>query len=258
MKIRAIIVDDEPHARFRVKHLLKEHPEILTEGECRNGNDAVKAIKELLPDLVFLDIQMPDLNGFQVLEKIQGISKKPDIIFITAYDEYALKAFENHALDYLLKPLDEDRFNDALIRLKKNRLKSQNWYSGLLAKEYDRIKSERDNDVSFEVSSRGTSKKIYPEEIVYAEAEGNYIQMHTIDQKYLYRSSLSNFCDKLSSHPFLRIHRTLVVNTDCIQSISYMGNNEYKISMITGEEFKSGRSHKDIINAYNELKRTNL
>ena len=254
MKIRALIVDDEPHARFRVKHLLKVHPEILIESECRNGAEAVKAIKESLPDLVFLDIQMPDFNGFQVLEKTQSVSKKPDVIFITAYDEYALKAFEKHAMDYLLKPLDEDRFNEALVRLKQSRKNKQSWYSNELAKEYDRIRSERDSDISFEVSSKGSSKKIYPEEIVYAEADGNYVQIHLTNQKYLYRSSLSDFCEKLSSHPFLRIHRTVVINTESIQTISYSGNNEYKITLITGTEFKSGRTYKAIISAYNELK----
>lgn len=253
MKIRAIIVDDEPHARFRVKHLLKEHPEILVEAECRNGKEAVQAINELIPDLIFLDIQMPDLNGFQVLDEIHNSSKKPDIIFITAYDEYALKAFDKYALDYLLKPVDEDRFNESLKRLKQNRSKRQNWYSALLAKEYERIKADRENEVSFEVTSKGSTKIIFPEEILFAEADGNYVQLYTSTNKYLYRTSLINLSTKLSSSPFLRIHRTVVINTDYIESINYSGNNEFKVIMINGMEFKSGRSYKESIGTFKEI-----
>ncbi len=252
MKKKAIIVDDEPHARFRIKHLLKNHPEILKIGEARNGAEAIELIETSNPDIVFLDIQMPDMDGFEVVKNISKKKNQPHIIFTTAYDEYALKAFEVHAIDYLLKPIDEDRFNET-IELLIDKDSNKRWFSKELLNYFDTIEEKKKDQFSISVEHRSKNLTIYPEEIISIHSDGNYSNINLAHTNLLYRSTLSELEEKLSSYPFLRIHRKVIVNTRNISKVEYKGNNEYLVKLTSGEEIRSGRSYKEPVKKYLEI-----
>lgn len=252
MKKKAIIVDDEPHARFRIKHLLKGYEEIVIVAEARNGAEAIDLILKANPDIVFLDIQMPDVDGFEVVKKISQDKRTPHIIFTTAYDEYALKAFDVHAVDYLLKPIDEDRFNEAL-ELVLHKTTDKRWFSKDLLSYYETISDDKKDQYSITVQNRSKEMTIYAEEIISIHSDGNYSKLVIAQAKVLHRASLTEMEEHLKAYPFLRIHRKVIINTQCINSIEYRGNNEYMVIMTTGEEIRSGRSYKDVIKKYLEL-----
>lgn len=254
MKLKAIIVDDEPHARFRIKHLLKKHPDFILVGEGRNGLEAIDLITRQQPDIVFLDIQMPDLNGFEVIKRLEGKEESPKIIFTTAYDEYALKAFDVHASDYLLKPIEEDRFDEA-VKLVLESQKSENkaWYSQDLADYYDQLKQNRSEEFSLTIEERNKVRTIFPEEIILIEAEGNYSKIVLSFKNYLYRSPISELSNQLNGHPFLRIHRKIVLHTRYVKTAIYKGNNEYEFTLTNGNSYKSGRTYKTDIQRFLEL-----
>lgn len=254
-KLRALIVDDESHARFRIRHLLSKYSEIVIAGEARNGAEAVGFIEKNKPHLVFLDIQMPDMNGFEVISRISAKEDQPQIIFTTAFNEYALKAFEVHAVDYLLKPIDADRFNEAIeIVLEKRREGNERWFSNELSEYYSKIKGKRSGEFCITVRERSKELTIYPEEMISIHADGNYLEVITIHKKVLHRESLSELQEKLSGLPFLRVHRKVMVNTEFINKLVYLGNNEYEVTMSDGQVIRSGRSYKKEIGIYQELK----
>ncbi|MEQ9266477.1 MAG: response regulator transcription factor [Balneolaceae bacterium] len=254
MKLRAIIVDDEPHARFRIKHLLKKHPDILSVGEGRNGLEAIDLITKEQPDIVFLDIQMPDLNGFEVIGRLKGKEASPKIIFTTAYDEYALKAFDVHASDYLLKPIEEERFDEAVTLVLESEMEDQKmWYSQDLADYYDQLKQNRSGEFSLTIEERNKVRTIFPEEIILIEAEGNYSRIVLSSKNYLYRSPISELSKQLSRYPFLRIHRKILLHTKYVKSCVYKGNNEYEFNLSNGSNYKSGRTYKTNIQRFLEL-----
>jgi len=211
-KITAIIVDDEQLARTVVREHLDSHPEIEIAAESANGFDAVKQISELKPDLLFLDIQMPKLNGFEVLELVEHT---PAVIFVTAYDQYALKAFDVHAVDYLLKPFTRERFEEALKRA-LSRVGSTD------SPVQDLVKEVRHQQQPLEriLIKEGASVRVLPADTVdYVEAEDDYIAFHVSGKKHLKHQALSDLEQQLDPNRFVRIHRSYILNIDRISKL---------------------------------------
>jgi two-component system LytT family response regulator len=216
--IRAIIADDEPLARRGIRQLLAPHTDVVVVAEARNGRETVRALGELKPDLLFLDVQMPDLDGFDVLREI-GAKYMPAVIFVTAYDEFAVRAFEAHALDYLVKPLGEERFAQALEHMRE-RLRSaravdlSRKLSALLAAR----EKERARQRIVVPTSRG-DLVIDADEIDWIEADDYYAAIHARQGRHLIRESLASLEQRLNSARFVRAHRSAIVNVDRVREV---------------------------------------
>ena len=261
-KIRALVVDDESLAREALVVMLNDDPEMEVIGECRNGKEAVTLIRQQSPDVVFLDIQMPEMDGFQVVEEV-GAKRMPVTVFVTAYDKYALRAFEAHALDYLLKPFDHDRFNSALQRAKTfvRQQKLGEISESLFAVLQDmKLKtgespSAADNRkpesaVQQEpldrvvIKSSGGIYFLKIEEIDWVEGAGDYLSLHSGSQTHLIRETMGNFHAKLDPRKFLRIHRSTIVNIDRIKDIRPLLKGEYVVTLTSGERLKASRGYR--------------
>jgi two-component system LytT family response regulator len=221
-KIRAIIADDEPLARRGIRQLLGPHLDIDVVAETRNGRETVRALRELKPDLLFLDVQMPELDGFGVLHEV-GIKHMPAVIFVTAYDEFAVRAFDTHALDYLVKPLEESRFAQAVEHM-RDRLRSakavdlSRKLSALLATR----ERERDRQRILVPTSTG-DLVIEAEEIEWIEADDYYARVHARNGRHLIRESLSSLEQRLDNARFVRAHRSAIVNIDHVRELRHEG-----------------------------------
>lgn len=243
--LSAIVVDDEELARQRVCDLLAKHPNIEVKAECRNGREAVEKILELNPDLVFLDINMPDLDGFGVIQEI-GRNRMPAVIFVTAYDEYAVKAFEAAAVDYLLKPFDRERFDqavkkavDSYFREQVNELERR--MGKLMALAAGRAKSFSDRLV---VRQGGTVHLLKVDEVDWVESARNYVKIHCGSQVHTMRETLSNFESKLDPERFLRIHRSTLVNIDRIRRIEPGYGSESRLELDNGTKLVISRAYR--------------
>ncbi|MEP5106449.1 MAG: LytTR family DNA-binding domain-containing protein [Ekhidna sp.] len=249
--IRAIIVDDEYLARQRVIKLLDTHPEIKVIAEAKNGELAVEVIDLKEPDLVFLDVQMPDFDGFEVLKRMKP-KQLPYIVFTTSYDSYAIQAFDIHALDYLLKPIDEDRFNASVQKLLKHfevqKTSEFNQKLMKMVKDFERPQDDFLNQIT--IADRGWELQVELDEVLYIEANGNYVNLQTPDKTHLYRSTMNTISDLLDPEDFLRIHRSIIVNRRYIKKCSYISNNEYEFTMKNGKVLQSGRSYRQEIMQY--------
>lgn len=250
-KIRTLIVDDEPLARDKIKTMLTGDSEIEVVAECADGLSAVVAIQKHMPDLVFLDVQMPELDGFGVLAQIAS-SKMPDIIFVTAYDKYALRAFEVHALDYLLKPFDRGRFEHALARAKAQILqeKTGDINARLLALMQDlRANSAPVPRTEYidrlVVKSAGRIFFLKTDEVDWIEAAGNYVRLNSGKDGHLIRETMSALEAKLDPSHFLRIHRSIIVNIDKIKQFQPWFNGEYVFELSNGQKLTSSRGYRD-------------
>lgn len=216
MKIRALIVDDEPLARRRLRTLLRSEPDIEIAGECGDGRLAVTAILDKKPDLVFLDVQMPELGGFEVLEAV-GVERAPAYVFVTAYDEHALRAFDVHALDYLLKPFDRNRFRKTLDRaraqINSERGSSSDQLADLLADV------QRLSKVPHRLVVRATGRVLFLHinEIDWIEAQGNYVRLHLGKESHLIRETMNAIERRLDPRHFVRIHRSAIVNIERVR-----------------------------------------
>ena len=251
-KIKTIIVDDEPLARRNLRVLLERDPQIEILEECRNGREAVKAINTLSPDLIFLDIQMPEMDGFDVLARV-GPQHIQAIIFVTAFDQYALKAFDVHALDYLLKPFDDERFARALERAKSQiAAREINQLSGrLLAlleeRETERKGSARDERyltrLMIKASSRMMLLKV--DEIDFIEADGNYAKLHVGRKTHLLREKMNDLEGRLDLGKFVRIHRSIIVNLDRIKELHPHFNGDYVVVLEDGRQLKLSRTRRE-------------
>lgn len=244
-KIRTVIVDDEPLARRGIRALLKEEKDVEIISECRNGREAVTAIEEQAPDLVFLDVQMPELNGFDVLEAI-GAERMPSVIFVTAYDKYALRAFEVHAVDYLLKPLDGDRFSGAMqrarLQIEGNSLhKLSRQLQSLLAD----LKPNQKYTERLVIKSAGRIFFLGVAEIDWIEAADNYVRLHAGRESHLLRETMSSLEKKLDPDQFLRVHRSRIVNVRKIKQLQPLFRGEYDIMLQDGKRLESGRGYRD-------------
>jgi two-component system, LytTR family, response regulator len=227
-KIRTVIVDDEPLARSNVAILLRRDSEIVIVGECNSGADALREIRSLQPDLLFLDVQMPECDGFDVLEMLGGDSPAA-IIFVTAYDQYALRAFEAGALDYLLKPFDNARFERALERAKQ------------------KIASGKDRSTRVErlaIQSAGQVIFVNVTDIDWIEAADYYAAIHVAEKTHLLRRSLADLERDLDPAIFCRIHRSTIVNLGCVRGLKSGEDGEYIVQLKQGVSLRLSRRYR--------------
>jgi len=244
MTIRAVIVDDEPLARRRIGDLLAEAEDVEVIAECANGREAIEAIETSQPDLLFLDIQMPELDGFDVLQAI-GVGHVPVVIFVTAYDQHALRAFEAHALDYLLKPFDDERFEGALQRARERIRQQQGGdLDRRLRALLQDVRGDRGYLQRLVVPTGHRSIFIRTEEIDWIEAERKYIRLHVGGRTHLLRENLSRMEATLDPAKFSRIHRSTIVNIDRIQAVESLFRGEYLVVLHDGTKLTSGRSYR--------------
>jgi two-component system LytT family response regulator len=244
-KIRALVVDDEPMARDRVLSLLQQEEDVEVVGECADGTQAVAAIQNHAPDLVFLDVQMPGHNAFDVIEAV-GAERMPPVIFVTAYDEYALKAFEVHALDYLLKPFGRDRFQQTLQHARSHveRRRAGDLGRKLLALVND-IKPEPPRLERLVVKSGGRVFFLRTDEIDWIEAAGNYVRLHLGGESHLFRETMNHMEARLDSRQFVRIHRSRIVNTDRVKELQPWFNGEHVVILQNGTRLTLSRGYRD-------------
>jgi two-component system LytT family response regulator len=249
MTIRAVIVDDEPLARRRIRSLLVEAEDVEVIAECANGKEAIQAIEESPPDLLFLDIQMPELDGFDVLQAI-GVGHVPVVIFVTAYDQFALRAFEAHALDYLLKPFDDERFEAALQRARERIRQQQGGdLDRRLRAMLEEVRGGRAYLQRLVVPTGHRNVFIRTEEIDWIEAERNYIRLHVGGRAHLLRESLSRIESALDPATFCRIHRSTIVNIDRIQAVESLFGGAYLVVLQDGTKLTSGRGYRRNLHA---------
>ena len=244
-KIRALVVDDEPMARERILSLLRQESDVEVIGQCGDGVQAVSVIQQQSPDLVFLDIQMPGCDGFGVIHHI-GPDRMPTVVFVTAYDEYALKAFEVHALDYLLKPFGKDRFQETLRHAREylDGRRAGDLGRRLLALVHD-LKPEQQRLDRLVVKSGGRVFFLRTEEIDWIEAAGNYVRLHLGEESHLFRETMNGMESRLDSRRFVRIHRSRIVNTERIKELQPWFNGEYVVILRNGTRLTLSRGYRE-------------
>jgi len=241
--IKALIIDDEPLARLILIEYLSAHPDITVVGECGDGFEGAKAIQQHKPDLVFLDVQMPKLTGFEMLEILDEV---PHIIFTTAFEEFALKAFEKSAVDYLLKPISQDRFEQALQKFKQ--LHTTQKYSP----QIDTLKSEIEEEtLERVVVKNGSQIKLIPvQQIVYLEAYDDYVKIYCTDGMFLKNKTMSSFEKQLDPKQFVRVHRSYIIRVDQLAKIEPMEKESYRGILLNGDKVNISKS------GYARLKQT--
>jgi two-component system LytT family response regulator len=222
--MRAIIIDDEPLARIIVNEYLQSYPDITVVQECNDGFEGMKAIQEYKPDLIFLDIQMPKINGFEMLELIDD---PPQVIFTTAFEEYAIKAFDAHAADYLLKPFSKERFDKAMQKLLQQQTSiAKNVVGAALQTP---MQSNR-----IVVKDNGKIKIIPFTQVQYIEAADDYVKIHTVDGNFLKKQTMQYFEDNLPSTEFIRVHRSYIINAQLINRIDPHEKDSHLVLLTTG------------------------
>jgi two-component system LytT family response regulator len=247
MKIHALIVDDEAPARARLRHSLRDEADFEIIGECANGREAIEAIRRDKPDLVFLDIQMPRVTGFDVCAQLNEADiPLPFIIFCTAYDQYALKAFEVHAIDYLLKPFDRERFKLALAQARHQLRRARpgpadHRLAGLLndlradVKQNDRLVFKQDGRVIL----------VRANAIDWLEADGNYVRIHCGRESHYVRETLASLEVQLPAEEFMRVSRSAIVNLDRIKEFQPLFYGDYAVLLQTGAKLTLSRNYRD-------------
>lgn len=259
-KIRVAIVDDEELARERMRTLLSEHTDIEVVAECADGAEALRAIDDKNPDLVFLDVQMPEVDGFEVVEALErgdptgndSNGKTPAIVFVTAHDDHALKAFEIHALDFLLKPFDEARFEKTLSRARRHMQQSRETVDARLLALLEDLRTERRGHRQSDrliVKSGGRVFFLRTEEIDWVEAAGNYVRLHARSESHLLRESMKNMEARLDPNTFVRIHRSAIVNIDRVKELEPWFHGEYIVIMRDGTRLTASRVYSDRLSA---------
>ncbi|MGA2747686.1 MAG: LytTR family DNA-binding domain-containing protein [Verrucomicrobiota bacterium] len=253
MTIRALIVDDEPLARKRVAGFLKEMPDVSVIGECGAGREAIQCIRQHSPDLLFLDIQMPEVSGFDVLQAIGG-GKMPVVIFTTAYDQHALKAFEVHALDYLLKPFSRQRFSEAVARAREQIAKPNNRESDSgIAVLIEKLRSEQTHLSRFVVKSSNRLTFVKVTDVDWIESASNYALLHAGNQTHLIRETMQALEKKLCPKSFQRISRSAIVNLSRVKELQPMGKGEYVLILEGGKRLTMSRGIRDLERALGAL-----
>lgn len=246
MKIRTVIVDDEPLARERIRSLLAEEPDVEVAAECGTGMQALAVIKKESPDLVFLDIQMPGMNGFEVLQAL-GKGKMPLIIFVTAYDQHALKAFEVHALDYLLKPFKQARFRETVAHAREmlaGRTAADQTSKLLSLLGQTQPAPERLARIAVKTGERVVFVKT--DQIDYIESAGNYVVVHAGKENHVVRETLAALEEKLDPKQFLRISRSTLVNMNQIKELQPLFRGEHAVLLQNGKQLTMTRGIREV------------
>lgn len=247
--IRALIVDDEPLARRTIRELLRGDPEVNVVGECGGGREAVESIRRQPPDLLFLDIQMPGMDGFGVLSHIE-LERIPAIIFVTAYDAYALKAFEVHALDYLLKPFTDERFREALARA-KSQVELRDVRSladslrGFLGGRAPVAPESKGFLTRFMVKAGGRVTFVKSSDVDWIEADNYYIKLHVGGKSHMLRLSMKELEESLDPKTFWRIHRSAIINLERVRELRQRPGGEYVAVLKDGTELKLSRRSRE-------------
>ena len=241
-RLRTVVVDDEPLARERIRTLLAAEGSVDVVAECGDGAAAVDAVTRVRPDLLFLDIQMPEMDGFEVLQALDP-DRLPAIVFVTAYDEYALRAFDVHAVDYVLKPIDADRFRTAVARARERLGRPPLPPDRRLAALLDVLRAERRGPVRFVVRNGDRLGFVRADEVDWIEAAANYTKLHTGTRVHLMRGTLKAVEGRLDPETFVRIHRSVIVNLDRIAAVEPYFHGEYVVIMKDGTRLTSSRSH---------------
>lgn len=255
-RIRAVIVDDEPLARDGIRMLAERDPEIELVGEAGSGRAAVELLRAQQPDLLFLDVEMPEMNGFDVLSRVPA-EQLPVVIFVSAYDAYAMRAFEVHALDYLQKPYEDDRFFEALRRAKEHlrREKLSELSSrliGLLESYGERgsvaaVANEERSGPLRRIAIRSSGRVVYVDvaDIDWIEAADYYVQLHVGGESHLHRQTMSSLAEQLDSKSFCRIHRSAIVNLTRVREVCHSGRREVYVVLDSGVELRVARRHRE-------------
>ncbi len=248
MKIRTLIADDEVLARSRVRRILSEDEEIELVAEARNGSEAVDMVAKHKPDLIVLDIEMPDFSGFEVLRRLEG--ELPFVVFVTAFDAYAVKAFDVHAIDYVLKPYDNGRFTNAIAQVKEKMQleRARDMQSRMMKVMDDYMGHAQDSEVVFEVKHRSVQHKISASTVRRLEADGNYVKLFADKGRFLLRETLQKVAEGLPQN-FIRVHRSAIVNARFVSGYKYLGNNRFCLHFDSDEIVETGRSYRPQVEA---------
>ncbi len=244
-KIRVLLVDDEPLARDMLREMLQSDAEVEIVGESCNGREALEAIHAKEPDLIFLDVQMPEVGGFEVLASL-GKDKAPYVIFVTAYDQYAVRAFEVQALDYLLKPFDQERFDSSWQRAKAQLKRDRN--GGMDQRIITLLEELKAGNKYLErlvIKAAGRIYFLETSEIDWIEAEGNYVSVHSAKKSHLLRETITSLESQLDPKKFVRIHRSSIVRLDYIQELQPWFHGEYKVILQDGTQLTLSRNHRE-------------
>lgn len=246
VKLKVLIVDDQPMVREHLRRLLKNEPDIEVLGMCDSGSAAIEAIRKELPDVVFLDVQMPGMTGFDVLAQLKDEKKLPAIVFVTGLDDFAVKAFEVHALDYLVKPVDPERLRQSISRARAQLSNSQSGQvteqlSSLMA---DLKKTPRGAE-RLTVKTDGRVLLIKTDDVSWIEAADNYVKLHVGAECHLVRDTMNAIELKLSPEKFLRINRSTIVNIDRIRELQAMFHGEYAVILRDGTRLTLTRNYRD-------------
>jgi two-component system, LytTR family, response regulator len=241
--IRAVIADDERLARKKLSILLASEPKVEVVAECSDGRQTVVAIRSLRPDMLLLDIQMPGLNGFEVLGEISP-DEMPQVVFTSAYDQYAIRAFEAHALDYLLKPFDQDRLHAAIERARAEILKCKD--QGLTNRVFELLSSVPIPEFDKRLAIRTNGRLVFLNlsEIHWVEAAANYVRLNTGKDSYLFRETISRISERLNPPHFVRIHRSVIVNVTRIKELIPVNSGEYVVVLHSGKELSCSRGYR--------------
>jgi two-component system LytT family response regulator len=246
MSIRALIVDDEPLARERIRALLREEADVEVVGECADGPSAVAAIQKLSPDLVFLDVQMPGMDGFGVLRAL-GAGRVPEVIFVTAYDQHAVKAFEAHALDYLLKPFKPARFREALRRAREQLARRR---AGALPENLAALLAHLQPQRAYlsRIAVKSGERTVFVKtgEIEYLEAAGNYVVLHAGRENHVVRETLAALEAQLDPKQFVRINRSTLVNVEQIREVQPLFKGEHVVVLRNGRQLPLTRGVREL------------
>jgi two-component system, LytTR family, response regulator len=251
MGIRTLLIDDEDIARRGLRVRLERVSDIEIVAECPNGAEALNAISRLAPDLAFLDIKMPQLSGFQLVEALP-VERCPHIVFVTAYDQYAVRAFQVHALDYLLKPIDDDRLAETLRRVRGAMVASASGEYArqtrravdALGEEHNLAHTRRQSDrLAIPVGDRLTVVRMG--DIDWVEASGNYVSVHVGKNAWLLRETISAMDQRLAPHGFSRIHRSTLVNINRVVELQSLANGEFSVALKDGTLLKLSRGYRD-------------
>lgn len=244
-KIRVLLVDDEPLARDMLREMLQGDADVEIVGESCNGREALETIRSQEPDLIFLDVQMPEVGGFEVLASL-GKDKAPYVIFVTAYDQYAVRAFEVQALDYLLKPFDQERFDSSWERAKAQLKRDRN--GGMdqrIIALLEELKAGNKYLERLVIKAAGRIYFLETSEIDWIEAEGNYVSVHSNKKSHLLRETITSLESQLDPKKFVRIHRSSIVRLDFIQEMQPWFHGEYRVILQDGTQLTLSRNHRE-------------
>lgn len=257
--LRVVVADDEPLARRRLRSLLRRHPEVEVVAEAASGPDAVEAVREHRPDVLFLDVQMPGMTGVEVMERL-GPRAVPAVVFVTAYDEHAVRAFEHHALDYLLKPVDDGRFDRTLARVRERLAERR---ASAVSDHLLRLLAEREPAAPSPAAAPGSARYlsrvvlkstgkinfVEVAEIDWIEADGDYLKLHTPKGAHLLRSTMAQMERQLDPSDFVRIHRSTMVRLGRVRELQPYFHGEYVVLLHDGTRLKLSRSYREQLQA---------